>query len=163
MLIIGCGNRDRGDDAAGVLVAEGLRQLGVDVEIRRGEAAELIAAWSGADNVIVVDAVMTGAPPGSVTLWDRQHSPASPSSTASTHGLGLAEAIELARVLGCLPIKLRVYGIEGRRFEIGVEVSPEVKGAVERVVRNIGAEVKPRPLNIELSPDEPPGAIKTTR
>ena len=42
MLIIGCGNRDRGDDAAGVLVAEGLRQLGMDVEIRRGEAAELI-------------------------------------------------------------------------------------------------------------------------
>ena len=163
MLIIGCGNRDRGDDAAGVLVAEGLRQLGMDVEIRRGEAAELIEAWSGADDVIVVDAVMTGAPPGSVTLWDGQHSPASPSSTASTHGLGLTEAIELARVLGCLPVKLRVYGIEGRRFEIGVEVSPEVKGAVERVVRNIGAEVKPRPLNIELSPDEPPGAIKTTR
>jgi hydrogenase maturation protease len=146
MLIIGCGNRHRGDDAAGVLVAEGLRQLGMDVEIRRGEAAELIEAWSGADDVIVVDAVMTGTPPGSVILWDGQHSTASPRSTASTHGLGLAEAIELARVLGCLPMKLRVYGIEGRRFEIGVEVSPEVKGAVERVVRSIDAEVKPRPL-----------------
>lgn len=147
MLIIGCGNRDRGDDAAGVLVAERLRQLGMDVEIRRGEAAELIEAWSGADDVIVVDAVMTGAPPGSVFLWDGQHPPASHSSTASTHGLGLAEAIELARVLGCLPIKLRVYGIEGRRFEIGVEVSPEVKSAVERVVRRIEAEVKPCSLN----------------
>jgi hydrogenase maturation protease len=141
MLIIGCGNRDCGDDVAGVLVAEGLRQLGIDAQICRGDAAELIESWSGVDDVVVVDAVMTGAPAGSVTLWDGQHPPASPSSAPSTHGLGLAEAIELSRVLGCLPIKLRVYGIEGRHFEIGVEVSREVKQAVEGVVRSIDSEV----------------------
>lgn len=146
MLIIGCGNRDRGDDAAGVMVAEGLRQLGIDVQIRRGEAAELIESWCALDDVIVVDAVMTGAPAGSVTCWDGQHPPAFRRSTPSTHGLGLAEAIELSSVLGCLPIKLRVYGIEGRHFEIGVEVSHEVKNAVERVVRSIDAEVRPRLL-----------------
>lgn len=145
MLIIGCGNRDRGDDAAGVMVAESLRQLGIDVQVRRGEPAELIEAWCGVDDVIVVDAVMTGAPAGSVICWDGQHLPAFP-TTPSTHGLGLAEAIELSRVLGCLPIKLRVYGIEGRHFEIGVEVSHEVKDAVERVVRSIDAEVRPRLL-----------------
>lgn len=141
MLIIGCGNRDRGDDAAGVMVAESLRQLGIEVQIRRGEAAELIESWRGVDDVIVVDAAMTGAPAGSVTFWDGQHPAASPSSTPSTHGLGLAEAIELSRALGCLPIRLRVYGIEGRHFEIGGEVSPEVKQAVERVVRSIDIEV----------------------
>ncbi len=146
MLIIGCGNRDRGDDAAGVMVAESLRQLGIDVQIRRGEAAELIEAWCGVDDVIVVDAVMTGAPAGSVTFWDGQHPPVFPRITPSTHGLGLAEAIELSRALGCLPIKLRVYGIEGQHFEIGVEVSHEVKQAVERVGRSIGAEVRPRLL-----------------
>ena len=157
MLIIACGNRDRGDDAAGVLVAEGLRQLGIDVQIRSGEPAGLIESWCGVDDVIVVDAVMTGAPAGSVTFWDEQYPPASSSATPSTHGLGLAEAIELSRVLGCLPIKLRVYGIEGRYFEVGVEVSHEVKNAVERVVRSIDAEVRPRSLtHVTL------GVIKTT-
>ena len=66
--------------------------------------------------MIVVDAVVTGAPVGTVQAWDGRQPLASPSTTASTHGLGVAEAIELARVLGCLPIKLRVYGIEGRHF-----------------------------------------------
>jgi len=55
----------------------------------------------------------------------------------STHGLGLSEAITLARVLDRLPHRLRVYGIEGRQFEPGTEVSPEVKLAVEEVVRQI--------------------------
>lgn len=77
---------------------------------------------------------------------DEPYPPASPSGTPSTHGLGLAEAIELSCVLGCLPIKLRVYGIEGRHFELGVEVSHEVKNAVERVVRSLDAEVRPRSL-----------------
>jgi|SRR5579871_1843154 len=141
MLIIGCGNRNRGDDAAGVLVAEGLLKLGIDVEIRRGEAAELVECWGGVDDVLVVDAVITGAPAGSVMLWDGAHPPAYSRVTPSTHGVGLAEAIELSRVLGCLPRKLRVYGIEGQHFEMGAEVSDKVKQAVETVVRSINAEV----------------------
>ena len=59
--------------------------------------------------------------------------------SASTHGLGVSAAIRLARVLGCLPERLQIYGIEGRRFEHGTEVSPELKRAVEHVVRQIKA------------------------
>ena len=70
MLIIGCGNRERSDDGAGILVAERLRELGIDAEMRTGEAADLIEAWKGADDVIVVDTVMTGAPVGTVQAWD---------------------------------------------------------------------------------------------
>ena len=62
MLIIGCGNRDRGDDGAGILVAERLRELGIEANTRSGEAVDLIEAWKSADDVIVVDAVVTGAP-----------------------------------------------------------------------------------------------------
>ena len=70
MLIIGCGNRQRSDDGAGILVAERLRKLGIEADMRIGEAADLIEAWKGADDVIVVDAVVTGAPVGSVQAWD---------------------------------------------------------------------------------------------
>lgn len=68
MLIIGCGNRQRSDDGAGILVAERLRELGIGADI--GEAADLIEAWKDADDVIVVDAVVTGAPVGTVQAWD---------------------------------------------------------------------------------------------
>jgi hydrogenase maturation protease len=141
MLIIGCGNRQRSDDGAGILVAERLRDLGILAETRSGEAADLIEAWRSADDVIVVDAVVTGAPVGTVQAWDARQPLASVRTTASTHGLGVAEAIELAQVLQCLPARLQVYGIEGGRFEPGVEISPEVQLAIEDVARRIIARL----------------------
>lgn len=141
MLIIGCGNRQRCDDGAGILVAERLRDLGIPAETRSGEAADLIDAWKGADDVIVVDAVMTGAPVGTVRAWDARQPLASVRTTASTHGLGVAEAIALAHVLRCLPARLQVYGIEGRRFDPGTEISPEVQRAIEEVARRIVARL----------------------
>jgi hydrogenase maturation protease len=142
MLIIGCGNRERSDDRAGILVAEKLRKLGIAAGTRTGEAADLIEAWTGADDVIVIDAVVTGAPVGTVQVWNGQQAVASVSTSASTHGFGVTEAIELARVLNLLPTRLRVYGIEGRRFELGTEISTEVKHAVEEVVRRITAATR---------------------
>jgi len=141
MLILGCGNRQRGDDAAGVLAAERLRGLGIAAEVCSGEPSELMEAWSGAEDVILIDAVVTGSPVGSVYVWDGQHPPAFATSAGSTHGLGVAHAIELARALDCLPARLRVYGIEGKKFEIGSGVSPQVERAVEEVVERIAAEM----------------------
>ena len=141
MLIIGCGNRQRGDDAAGILVAERLCTLGIEAETCTGEAADLLEAWDGADDVIVVDAVVTGAPVGAVQVWDCQQATLSPKTTASSHSLGVAEAIALARVLHRLPARLRLFGIEGRRFDQAAEVSPEVLRAVDDVVRSIAAEL----------------------
>jgi hydrogenase maturation protease len=141
MLIIGCGNRERSDDGAGILVAERLRELGIEAETRIGEALDLMEAWNDADDVILVDAVLTGAPVGTVQAWDGRQSLASVRTNASTHGLGVAEAIELAQVLDRLPTRLRVYGIEGRRFEPSAEISPEVQCAIEDVVRRIMADL----------------------
>jgi len=140
MLIIACGNLQRCDDGAGILVAHRLRNLGIDADTRSGEAADLMEAWKDADDVIVIDAVVTGAPVGTVQAWDGRQLRASGGIPASTHGLGVAEGIELAGVLNRLPTRLRVYGIEGRRFEPGVEISPEVQRAVEEVVQRIIAD-----------------------
>jgi hydrogenase maturation protease len=70
MRIICCGNPDRGDDGVGALVAERLRKSGVEAELRSGEALDLIESWGGSHNVVVVDAVETGASLGTVWLWD---------------------------------------------------------------------------------------------
>jgi len=141
MLIIGCGNRQRGDDGAGLLVAERLQELGIEAEMRAGEAADLIEAWQHAYDVIVIDAVLTGAPAGTVQTWDGRQSLGSSSPTVSTHGFGVAEAIALAHALDRLPRRLRVYGVEGRSFESGAAISPEVMLGVEEVVRRIVADV----------------------
>lgn len=141
MLVIGCGNRDRSDDGAGVMVAERVRKLGVHAEICTGESLALIEAWSRADDVILVDTVVTGAPAGKVWLWSARSQRIQGSVSTSTHGFGVAEAIELAHLLGRLPHRLQVLGIEGRRFDIGGELSPEVVCAVEEAVQRVVAEV----------------------
>ena len=55
----------------------------------------------------------------------------------SSHGFGIAEAINFGRILKLLPRTLRVYGIEGKNFGIGETGAPEVLHAVEQVAQQI--------------------------
>ena len=136
MKIIGCGNADCGDDAAGVLVARRLREWGLDAR----EATSLLDAWEPGDEVVVVDAMMSGREIGAIATWDGDDVPSERTFRVSSHGLGLIEAIRLARVLDRSPARLRVYAIEGRRFAVGSDVSPEVMRAVEAVSAAIAGE-----------------------
>ena len=137
MQILCCGNRHRGDDAAGPLVADRLQELGITAQILNGEATEIMEAWSGADSVVLVDAVMTGASPGTIHVWNGDDLSLRNISSASTHGLGVGEAIELGRALGRLPGKLQVYGIEGTQFAAGTSASPAVEQAAAEMARRI--------------------------
>lgn len=140
-LVIGCGFADRGDDAAGLLVARRLQQLGWEAQEQSGEVAALLLAFDEAGpgrTVILADAVRSGARPGTVLRWDAGlKSLPRESFHRSAHGLGVAEAVELARALGKLPGRLLIYGIEGACFEAGVGPSPEVLAGVEEAVRRI--------------------------
>jgi hydrogenase maturation protease len=143
--VIGVGNPFRGDDGAGVAVACRLKTLarpGVAVEEASGEGASLMEAWQDAGAVILVDAVRSGAAPGTVFRFDaRQEVLPSSFFHYSTHAFSVAEAVELARALGQLPARLLLYGIEGKTFAAGAGLSPEVEGAVEDVARRVQAEV----------------------
>ena len=141
ILIIGLGNPDRGDDAAGRAVAARLKaRLPRDMRVTEsgGEATALLARFCEADEVILIDAAMSGAAPGTVERFEAHQTPLPAARFGmSTHGFGLAEAIELARALGQLPRRCVVYAIEGRSFAIGDPLSPEVEAAVEAVVAHI--------------------------
>lgn len=132
MRVIGIGARHRGDDAAGLMVADGLGAFHHD-----GEPASLIEAWNGVDEVVLVDAIRSGRSVGEVVEFDAIAEPLPLGVCRSTHALGLASAIELARALERLPRRLRVIGIEGAEFGFGADPSPEVVSAVERVVRRL--------------------------
>jgi hydrogenase maturation protease len=109
---------------------------------REGEPTSLIDSWEGADAVWLVDAVSSGAEPGTVHRLDASEGelPAA-LFRASTHHFGLAEAVELARAVGRLPRKTIVYGIEGDSFETGETLSPEVEAAAARVADAVREEV----------------------
>ena len=141
-LVIGCGNADRGDDAAGLLVAERLRSMGIDARDHTGDGLALLESWSQADSVIIVDAVISGASVGAISVWDARTAPvARDLFRASSHAFGVAEAVELGRALDRLPASLTIYGIEARQFEPGAPPSLEVLAAVEEVASRIAKEV----------------------
>jgi hydrogenase maturation protease len=144
--VIGVGNRWRGDDAAGLEVARRISStpgMEVDVEELEGDLTALLDAWSGPEHVVVIDAVRSGAAAGTVHRLDA-HANALPREVRghSTHAVGLAAAIELGRSLDRLPQRLVVFGIEGRRFETGTELSPPVEAAVDRAVAEVVDELR---------------------
>lgn len=142
--VIGVGNRDRGDDAAGPEVA---RRLAAhprpDTHVMEcdGRLGALFDAITCGRRVIVVDAMSSGAPPGSIRRFDALAAPLPAIfGTLSTHGFGVAEAVELARTLGRLPDSLEVIGIEGASWELGAAMTPEVERAVAKVIRELASE-----------------------
>jgi|SRR5581483_1739009 len=147
MRIIGFGNPQRGDDAAGVIVAERLRAQSLDTVTVTGDALELVEAWQGTDELILVDAVVTGAPAGTIHVWHGKEALPALTTPTSTHGIGLLQALELADTLHRLPPHLSIWGIEGQAFDVGSEMSPAVETAVEEVARRIAVvAIKPSRL-----------------
>lgn len=134
------GNRLRGDDAAGPLVGDMLRRCapGLRVVDAGADPLGVLDAWGPHDEVVVVDAAQSGAPPGSVHRYsadDPRLLTEPPRS--STHGFGLAAVLELARVTGRLPARLEIIGIEGAGFGVGARLHPAVRRAVAEVAGDI--------------------------
>ena len=133
-MVIGVGNALRGDDAAGLAVAEQVRASvpdGVAVRVCEEEPTRLIDAFGDADVAFVVDAVSTGRAAGTVHRFDASDAPVpSRELRSSTHALGIGEALELARALGRLPRRTVVFGVEGSDFVARDGMTPAVADGV---------------------------------
>jgi hydrogenase maturation protease len=123
------------------------------VEVRTEEdPTALLDLWEGHDHVVVVDAVVTGEPAGTLHRLELgTHAPSQPSTSwagtgrAGTHAFGLATAVELGRALGRLPARVVVVGVEAGNVDLGVELTPAVAAAVDEaaalVAREVGVDV----------------------
>ena len=144
-LVIALGAVDRGDDAVGaaVVAAVARRLSGVTV-VAHEDPTGLLELWAGHEPVVVVDAIRSGAAPGAVHRleigsaglqgWAR-------GGPGSTHAIGLAEVIEIARALGRLPGRLVVVGVEAERFDHGAPLSPAVAAAVGKAADRVCEEL----------------------
>jgi hydrogenase maturation protease len=132
------------DDGKGVLPGE----LPEAKKFRLSDGVELIEAgtpglnlldlWDGADRVIIVDAVKSGAAPGTVHSFDASLLPPRDVMPVSSHGVNIIDAVELGRLLGRLPAELTVIGVEIRSEEPWhVGLTPEVAAAVPRACQRV--------------------------
>jgi hydrogenase maturation protease len=115
----------------------------------------MMELWKGEQTVIVIDAVSSGSPPGTVHRFDvTEHPLRERMFRDSTHAFSLQEAVELSRVLHKLPKRLIVYGMEAKSFAITDGLSAEVSRAlpdlVARILEEVDALWKPNVGNDQL-------------
>jgi len=147
VLVIGVGNRHRGDDAVGPVVAEALAARwseSIDTAVVEGDLSALPLMWSAEQKVIIVDAAVvvdqSVAVPGTVIQFDGLSRRWPVETGISSHGFGLATAIELARRLDRLPASLTVLAVavDGDCLDHMEPLSPPVSEAVGLLVDRVG-------------------------
>ncbi|WP_224246307.1 hydrogenase maturation protease [Hyalangium gracile] len=140
--VIGLGQAAAGDDQVGLAVIEHLRERGAPDGVELLTAAEpsaLLPLLETPAPVVLVDAVLA-APPGEVLVLEPEELEQRGLSTMSTHGLGVAQAVALARVLSPAAVSpsIRIIGVSispPGRFQQGL--SPDVAAAVPRAAEHI--------------------------
>lgn len=144
-LVVGLGQRDRGDGGAGLAVADRVASLGLPgvTVIEREDPAALLAEWQGPELVVVADAVRSGQVPGTVQMLHPAHGPLPRwTGPGGSHAFGLADAVELARTLQQLPPCLVVVGVEAEQFRPGEPLSAQVAAAIEPAAQTVASVVR---------------------
>jgi hydrogenase maturation protease len=148
--VIGCGNPEAGDDAAGIVAVERARGA---LEIIPGVEILLLASpldvmhhLDGVDALVVADAIRT--PVGHTASGTVVRAAAGPDglpaeirSSLSSHGFGVAEAFGLAGAIGPVP-RVVVIGVEARVTAAGRPMSGAVRAALPELADSIVREAR---------------------
>jgi hydrogenase maturation protease len=165
-LVIGLGNPILGDDGVGWRVAEEVKRRiaasrgaspfaiclsprqaavssppsAIEVDCFSLGGLSLMERLVGYDHAILIDAVTTGQPPGTVSGLRLDELPDfSTAHTSAAHDASLQHALKLGRALGApLPDEVWVVGIEAHNlYDFSEELTPEVAAAVPCAVRRV--------------------------
>ena len=144
--VVGIGNEFRGDDAVGLTVVRQLKErvpTGARTFELTGDQTYLLELMRSTDAVIMVDAVQSSAPAGTIFRVDASEEPVPKEFMSfSTHAIDSASAIELARTLGSLPGTILIYGIVGKKFSFSTSMTAEVREVIEMVQERILADIE---------------------
>ena len=121
------GNPHRGDDGIGPWIAAKLRAHGIEpVEM---EEPTRIVDVDEADLLVLVDAVISGAPVGSVVVLDVTDRELPGAVTTSSHSVTLGQALALRRQVASWPSRVVVVGVEIEEIHPEPGLHPETEAA----------------------------------
>mgnify|MGYP006273590141 FL=1 len=150
--VVAVGNPIMGDDGVGAEVIERLEASGLgdreSVTLANAGTTAFFAleAMSGCDRAIVVDAISTGAEPGTVHEYryvDGAFAGAVPEMTM--HDFSFAEALRAGREAYEIPREVLILGVEPERIEMSMELSEPIAAAVPDLARLIESRLQPTP------------------
>jgi hydrogenase maturation protease len=146
IVILGVGNLLLSDEGVGVHVANELMRMSLPPEVSVVEGGTdgfgLLNIITEATRLIVIDAVKGDAAPGSIYRFDIGEVRNCPSGfKTSVHQIGILEVLDLSELI-VKPPYTTVIGVEPKSVEMGMELSPEIKAKIPRVIELILDELK---------------------
>ena len=144
LLIVGCGNLLRGDDAVGPVLVRRLLELGLPPGVGVADAGtsgmDVAFRMRGVEMVILVDAARTGAEAGTIYSVPGSIVEQLPPLTGiNLHAFRWDHALAFGRWLlkDEYPRSVQVYLIEGADFTIGAPLSPPVAARMEDLAHHL--------------------------
>jgi hydrogenase 3 maturation protease len=138
ILVIGIGNRMRGDDAIGSVVAERLARKGTIPALDCGEMPDNYVgkvSELAPEEIIFVDACNFGGEPGEIRVFDEQALERITNAPLSTHQVPLPMLIGLIRMKPDIARRVCLVGIQPVQLEyFREEMSEPVRAAVPKVL-----------------------------
>jgi hydrogenase maturation protease len=146
-VVLGLGNPLMGDDGLGLAVLGRLREewdLPGGVELVDGGTwgMNLLPLIEDAPELVLVDAIRTGTPAGTVVELERDRLPRYLAHKLSPHQVDLKEVLALAEFRGTLPHRTVAIGAEPGAVELSLELSPALREAEEAVVLAVVARLE---------------------
>lgn len=134
------------DDGVGVRVAQRLTEGyrfpgGVTVMDGGTLGLDLLPHLEGVKRLLMVDAVETGGPPGTVVRLAGEEIPVALQTKLSPHQMGLQDLLAVAEFQGNRPAEMVLWGVQPASIELGMELSPAVAAQFDRLVEAVLAEL----------------------
>lgn len=142
VLVLGLGNILLQDEGIGVRVVEQLQRdyrIPDDVEVLDGGTAgmALYEHIIERQHLLVVDAVKTGRPPGTLVTLSGEQVPAFFRNKVSPHQLALSDILAALKISGTQLPELTVVGIEPLNLETGLDLSTTVTEKIPALVDEV--------------------------
>lgn len=147
MVVIGLGNPLMTDDGLGIAALEQLRvryDFAPGVELVDGGTwgMNLLPVIEDAGSVILIDAIHTGAAPGTPVRIERERLPRYLSTKLSPHQVDLRDVIALAELRGTLPQHTVALGLQPQRVELGNALSDLLRCRLDNLVAMVVQELE---------------------
>ncbi|MGA8108459.1 MAG: HyaD/HybD family hydrogenase maturation endopeptidase [Acidobacteriaceae bacterium] len=144
--VLGLGNLMRVDDAVGMLALEAMRvdpRLPASIHLIEGGTLglELLHPLEGVTHLLALDAIDTGAAPGTLLRFGSDALADLPAGK-SVHLLGFSDLIGAMRLMGTVPGEIVVLGVQPKRIAWGTELSSTVEAALPRLLQAAFAQIE---------------------
>ena len=145
-LVLGVGNLLLTDEGIGIHAIQRIleeKRLPEEIEIVDGGTAGLALLYylEGVDRLVIIDAVETGQPPGTIVRLAGERIPAYMSLKVSPHEITLPDFLAAARLRDLYPKEVVVWGMQPQSLDVGVDLSPDIEARLGTLVNYVVNEV----------------------